>query len=426
VIGDMAELFGCVMDCPPMITAISFVALGTSMPDLFASKTAAMQDPYADASIVNVTGSNSVNVFLGLGLPWTIGAIYWRVAPWDDEWEYRYPEQARERRESQVMAFIVEADSLVFGVVVFSIAAVVCLLMLGVRRRKIGGELGGPFALKVATTASLVLLWSSYIGLSAWYTLRHNKADEVETLTIYVTIGGLCGISVIIVMFFALREATPERTPSPRSSWHEAEYQVEDVQGETIGTSLTTSMATSLAAGQAQHFSSAEGEHKAYLRSGTGGTLTDVSWTSNEKLSGHDKPCPPIQEVDDSCKSFEKEDFPQRECSESVAGSMLEAERTKSSDTTVEVERRQEDMEATLRPGPYLTSNCEDLHAAIASETTGKVRQSGDTLMLIGSEGEMKSTDIHYQPSCCITCCLSSSYGAVPFNSPRLDNKRGH
>ena len=31
---------------------------------------AARQDRYADASIGNVTGSNSVNVFLGIGLPW--------------------------------------------------------------------------------------------------------------------------------------------------------------------------------------------------------------------------------------------------------------------------------------------------------------------------------------------------------------------
>lgn len=40
------------------------VALGTSLPDTFASKAAAEQDPYADASIGNVTGSNSVNVCL--------------------------------------------------------------------------------------------------------------------------------------------------------------------------------------------------------------------------------------------------------------------------------------------------------------------------------------------------------------------------
>merc|ERR1712190_159155 len=90
IIGDMASLLGCVMDIPDEITAISFVALGTSLPDTFASKTAATQDPFADASIGNVTGSNSVNVFLGLGLPWMIGSIYWAANGPNKEYTKRY------------------------------------------------------------------------------------------------------------------------------------------------------------------------------------------------------------------------------------------------------------------------------------------------------------------------------------------------
>ena len=38
--------------------------------------TAARQEKNADAAIGNVTGSNSVNVFLGLGLSWMTGAIH--------------------------------------------------------------------------------------------------------------------------------------------------------------------------------------------------------------------------------------------------------------------------------------------------------------------------------------------------------------
>jgi len=45
-------------------------------PDTFASKVAACQDKYADASVGNVTGSNAVNVFLGIGVAWSIAAIY--------------------------------------------------------------------------------------------------------------------------------------------------------------------------------------------------------------------------------------------------------------------------------------------------------------------------------------------------------------
>jgi len=37
---------------------------------------AAIQDKYADASVGNVTGSNAVNVFLGIGVAWTIAAVY--------------------------------------------------------------------------------------------------------------------------------------------------------------------------------------------------------------------------------------------------------------------------------------------------------------------------------------------------------------
>ena len=44
--------------------------------DTFASKVAAIGDDYADSSIGNVTGSNAVNVFLGIGIAWTIAAVY--------------------------------------------------------------------------------------------------------------------------------------------------------------------------------------------------------------------------------------------------------------------------------------------------------------------------------------------------------------
>ena len=79
VIGELATILGCVIYLKESITAITIVALGTSQPDTFASMTAAKTSENADAAIGNVTGSNSVNVFLGLGLPWTIATIYWQV-----------------------------------------------------------------------------------------------------------------------------------------------------------------------------------------------------------------------------------------------------------------------------------------------------------------------------------------------------------
>merc|ERR1719321_2568306 len=91
-VGDLAAHLGCAIGISDGLTAITVVALGTSLPDTFASKQAAVESPYADESVGNVTGSNSVNVFLGLGLPWTIGAIYWSSI--DDamktEWRAKY------------------------------------------------------------------------------------------------------------------------------------------------------------------------------------------------------------------------------------------------------------------------------------------------------------------------------------------------
>ena len=76
LIGDLASIFGCLIGLNDMVTAITFVSIGTSLPDLFASRMAAIRDRNADSAIGNINGSNSVNVFLGLGLPWLVASIY--------------------------------------------------------------------------------------------------------------------------------------------------------------------------------------------------------------------------------------------------------------------------------------------------------------------------------------------------------------
>jgi len=70
VVGELATVLGCSAGIPESVAAITLVALGTSLPDTFASMSAARSSETADAAIANITGSNSVNVFVGLGLPW--------------------------------------------------------------------------------------------------------------------------------------------------------------------------------------------------------------------------------------------------------------------------------------------------------------------------------------------------------------------
>merc|ERR1712055_842407 len=79
IIGDIAGHLGCFINLKDGVNAIAFVALGTSVPDTFASKTAAIEDDSADNSVGNVTGSNAVNVFLGIGIAWSMAAIYWEA-----------------------------------------------------------------------------------------------------------------------------------------------------------------------------------------------------------------------------------------------------------------------------------------------------------------------------------------------------------
>jgi solute carrier family 8 (sodium/calcium exchanger) len=179
-ISDLASLLGCCLGIKDSITAITLVAMGTSLPDTFASKQAAEQDPYADASIGNITGSNSVNVFLGLGLPWLIGSIYWavqgRTADWEKAVEDTYL-KAYNKEEANVEfqkflrdnpdgGFYVRAGDLGFSVVVFCCCALVCLGVLALRRKAFGGELGGPFLPKVFSAGFFVLLWAIYILIS--------------------------------------------------------------------------------------------------------------------------------------------------------------------------------------------------------------------------------------------------------------------
>lgn len=162
LIGDLAGLFGCVIGLSDQVTAITFVALGTSLPDTFASRMAAVHEKTADAAITNVTGSNSVNVFLGLGLAWMISAIFWNNNA-DKIWSMRV--SCDVGYDFPTGAFYVKSGSLVFTVLVFCGCAVTTFAVLAIRRVKVGGELGGPGKNLVAI--GLMSLWAFYVILSS-------------------------------------------------------------------------------------------------------------------------------------------------------------------------------------------------------------------------------------------------------------------
>merc|ERR1712142_855347 len=102
-----------------------------------------------DNAVGNVTGSNSVNVFLGLGIPWLIAAIY---------------------HTANGGAFKVDPGSLSVSVTLYTICALIALLWLVARRfLSVFGnaELGGPAVMKYISGAVFVGLWLIYVLISS-------------------------------------------------------------------------------------------------------------------------------------------------------------------------------------------------------------------------------------------------------------------
>jgi Ca2+/Na+ antiporter len=145
IVGEIAGLFGCVVGLLDQVTAITFVALGTSLPDTFASKLAAKQEETADNAIGNVTGSNGVNVFLGIGLPWLIAAAY---------------------QEANGETFVVRSNG--FGLSVFTFIVCACIfLAMMLYRKSQGCELGGDEKMAKMHASFSVVLWLCYVIIAS-------------------------------------------------------------------------------------------------------------------------------------------------------------------------------------------------------------------------------------------------------------------
>ena len=106
-----------------------------------------------------------MNVFLGLGLPWVIGACYYAVNDDDTDGKYCVP-----------------PTNLAYSVMLFTVAATCCLILLAVRRALVGAELGGSSEGKRASAIFLAVLWFVYVLLCALnaygYDLTINSMEK--------------------------------------------------------------------------------------------------------------------------------------------------------------------------------------------------------------------------------------------------------
>ena len=129
----------------------------------------------------NVTGSNAVNVFLGLGTPWLMATIYWMNKPKfditnsvDAKWFGKYsPSFGEEQWFKDIVSgatgfsYVSPAGDLGPSVATFVCLAVCCVAVLMLRRKFAGGELGGPDRLRNMSFVLLISFWFIYVTVSA-------------------------------------------------------------------------------------------------------------------------------------------------------------------------------------------------------------------------------------------------------------------
>ncbi|KAJ7977576.1 magnesium/proton exchanger [Quillaja saponaria] len=148
IVTQLTDLISCVTGINPYVIAFTALASGTSWPDLVASKIAAERQITADSAIANITCSNSVNIYVGIGVPWLINTIYNFIA-------YREPLR------------IENAGGLSFSLLVFFSTSVGCIAVLVLRRLTLGAELGGPRIWAWITSVYFMSLWIIFVVLSS-------------------------------------------------------------------------------------------------------------------------------------------------------------------------------------------------------------------------------------------------------------------
>ncbi|KAK8711515.1 hypothetical protein V6N13_146797 [Hibiscus sabdariffa] len=148
IVTKLTDLISCVTGINAYVIAFTALAAGTSWPDLVASKIAAERQLTADSAIANITCSNSVNIYVGIGVPWLINTLYNFIA---------YGEALR----------IENAEGLSFSLLVFFCTSVGCISVLVVRRLILGAELGGPRLWAWVTSVFFMLLWLIFVVLSS-------------------------------------------------------------------------------------------------------------------------------------------------------------------------------------------------------------------------------------------------------------------
>lgn len=92
---------------------------------------------------------------------------------------------------------MVYGGDLAFSVVVFTLGAGIALALIVARRKKFGGELGGPPVVKFLSGIVLSLLWVFYVVLSIWKIFAPDATAEDQ---VWMIVKSIFFLQLVIVM----------------------------------------------------------------------------------------------------------------------------------------------------------------------------------------------------------------------------------
>jgi len=138
VLVTFSDKTGCILNIPPDVMGLTIGSIGTSLPNLFASMLVAKQG-LGNMAISNAFGSNVFNIFIALGVPWTVATLILDPG-------HPYP---------------VESSSIGATVIMLAAFLIFFVLVMGYFRMKLTKNIGRMFII-------LYLIFIIYMSLASY------------------------------------------------------------------------------------------------------------------------------------------------------------------------------------------------------------------------------------------------------------------
>jgi Ca2+/Na+ antiporter len=138
-------LFSCVTGIGRAVLGVTVIPVGFSISDLYISNKSIRNEKYGDSAIMHVVCGISMNVFLGFGFSWMMGSV---------------------RALQKLTIFTINTDVIEAEAVLTFVSLAIGFGILVLRRKMRRGEFGGPMIAKCIASASLVVVYLAFVGVS--------------------------------------------------------------------------------------------------------------------------------------------------------------------------------------------------------------------------------------------------------------------